>query len=240
MKRARILLMSIVTWIGALNAVMGQESAAPRTTSSDSNKSAKLPLPVELEKLPANTREVLTRVIEAPTLRAVSAMDDFASSAGIYIWLLDHPDRVSLAWQRLNVAAIDIKDAKDGKFIWRDDQGNEMTWHTVAQSGNGRIWYAEGKIRPGRLLPVVPVKAVAVLRHCRMKDEDGEPVIRQQVEVFLQTDSKTASFVMRLIGPAAPRMAADGADQLLMFFSGIARYVERHPEKATTLLVEKK
>jgi hypothetical protein len=167
-------------------------------------------------------------------------MDDFAASASIYMWLLDHPDRVSLAWQRLNIAAIEIKEAKDGKFIWRDDQGNEMTWHTVAQSGNGRIWYAEGKIRPGRLLPVVPVKAVAVLRHCRMKDEDGDLVIRQQVEVFLQTDSKTASFAMRLIGPAAPRMAADGADQLLMFFSGIARYVERHPEKAKTLLVEKK
>jgi hypothetical protein len=45
---------------------------------------------------------------------------------------------------------------------------------------------------------------------------------------------------MRLIGPAAPRMAQDGAEQMLLFFSGIARYVDRHPSKAKALLAEKK
>jgi hypothetical protein len=35
-------------------------------------------------------------------------------------------------------------------------------------------------------------------------------------------------------------MAQDGTEQLLLFFSGIARHLDRHPAKVKTLLAEKK
>jgi hypothetical protein len=41
---------------------------------------------------------------------------------------------------------------------------------------------------------------------------------------------------MRIAGPAAPRMAEDAAEQLLFFFSGMAKYLNKHPDQITALL----
>jgi hypothetical protein len=65
-------------------------------------------------------------------------------------------------------------------------------------------------------------------------------VIKHQIEVFLHTDSRAAALVTRLVGDGAPRMAQQGAEQLLMFFSGIARYAHDKPEKAQGLFTESK
>ena len=56
------------------------------------------------------------------------------------------------------------------------------------------------------------------------------------VNIYFQTDSRAAATVMRMAGPAAPRMADDGAEQLLFFFSGMARYLEKHPDQTGALL----
>lgn len=235
MKRACCGLVSVMVWSIWISGVAAQDPA-----SVPLSKSARLPLPVSLDTLPTAMKDALTKVIAAPTITAIAPAEEFASKSETYLWLLDHPDRVCLAWKRLNVEAIDIRCLEDGRFTWKDGQGSELTWRTIVKNGEGRIWYAEGKFNPGSLFPTVPVRAVAVLRHGVKKDGDGEPLIRHQVEVFLQTDSKTANLITRLIGPAAPRMAEQGAEQLLMFFSGIAKYVDRHPTKLQPLLAEKK
>jgi hypothetical protein len=241
MKRASIFLLGTLVWLGATGPLMAQEPLrrSTRGDSSTNAKSPRLPLPVELDSLPETTRDSLNKVLRTPTLTAVSNADEFPSTSNLYLWLLDHPDRVSLAWQRLRISAIDIKAQQDGKFVWKDDQGSELSWRTVAQSGEGRIWYAEGKVRASAVLPNVPVKAVAVLRHGLKKDEDGEALICHQVEIYLQTDSRAAALVMRLLGPAVPHMAQDGAEQMLLFFSGIARHLDRHPSRTKALLAEK-
>ena len=246
MKRARIFLLGVMGWLGSFSAVEAQAPVVNRPSGGDiiatgyTSRSSNLTLPVDLETLPAAVREALARVMRQPTITAVAPIEEFACASDKYVWLLDHPDRVSLAWKRLNVTAIEIAARENGRFNWQDDQGSELTWRMIAQSGEGRIWYAEGKVKPGALLPLVPVRAVAVLRHGVKKDTDGTPLIRHQVEVYLQTDSKTAALVLRMLGPTAPRMAEQGAEQLLMFFSGVARYIDRHPSRAQALLAEKK
>jgi len=243
MIRARTLLMGLLMTMGVADTSSAQESGKPRVPKIEfpapGVHSAHLSLPVALEKIQPASREMLNRVMQAPTLSAVATAEEFPTTNEMYLWLLDHPDRTCLAWQRLKVAAIDITPQADGRFTWKDEGGSELNWRTVAQSNEGRIWYAEGKVRAGAVLPLVPVKAVAVLRHGRKTDFDGDAVICHQVEVFLQTDSKAAALVMRLIGPAAPRLAQEGSEQLLLFFSGIARHIDRHPAKAKTLLAEK-
>ena len=42
-----------------------------------------------------------------------------------------------------------------------------------------------------------------------------------------------------MVGPAAPRMAEQGAEQLLLFFSGPARHLYKHPDEVPTLLAPK-
>ena len=56
-------------------------------------------------------------------------------------------------------------DLGGGRFHWTDANGSELTWQTVGKFADGLVWYATGKVKPGTLLPMVPVKAVAVLRH---------------------------------------------------------------------------
>jgi hypothetical protein len=198
--------------------------------------STTLSLPVALESMPAQTRDALTKVMKDPTLSAVSPVDEFVAHPDMYQWLLDHPDRAAGAWRKMGVAAVDIKPLKDGRFCWKDENGSELVWQNVAQGPNGRVWYAEGKVKPGPLMPSVSVTAVAVLNHSDKPRAAGDAVIKQQIEVFLRTDSKTAAMMTKMLGDSAPRMAQQGSEQLLMFFSGIARFAHDKPEKARAML----
>lgn len=199
-----------------------------------------LPWPIELKELPESHRDKVAKVVQSPTLGAMAKTEEFPSDPLVYGWLLNHPDRVSLAWRRLGIAAVDIKQVEANLFTWKDGQGSELEWRCLAANEEGRIWYAEGKARAGALLPLVPVKAVAVLRHRQAVDAKGKTVIRHQAEIFLQTDSRAATLITRMLGPAAPKMAEQGAEQVLLFFAGIGEYLDKHPQKGPTLLAEPK
>jgi hypothetical protein len=201
-------------------------------------KASNLPLPVALEDLPSSTRESVSKVMKSPTISAIGPAEEFIAHPDMYQWLLDHPDRTAGAWRKLGVDAVEIKTLKDGRFCWKDENGSELTWQNVAQGPNGRIWYAEGKVKPGLLLPKFPVQAVAVLCHSERARRTGDYVIRHQIQVYLHTDSKTASLATRMLGDSAPKMAEQGSEQLLMFFSGIAKYAHDKPDKAKTILGE--
>lgn len=190
--------------------------------------------PVALDALPAGVRSKIAKIVQAPTLSTHAPGEEFPAS--LYDWLLDHPDRVALAWRRLGVPCVGITNHGDGTFGWTDGQGSDLTWQTVWRGPAGRIWLAEGQARPGPHLPLVPVRAVAVLRCSKRRESDGRTFVTHEVDVYMQTDSKAAALITKLMGPAAPRLAAQGAEQLLLFFSGIGRHLEAHPDETLTLL----
>ena len=86
------------------------------------------------------------------------------------------------------------------------------------------------------MTPTVPVQAVVVMTHPKKPAKDGTAALSPAVQAFLQTDSRAANVVLRMLGPTAPKLAQEGAEQLLFFFAGVARYVQAHPEKADELL----
>jgi hypothetical protein len=217
-----------------LAAAVAPACAEPRAEKAKA--AGRLPLPVALEAMPAATRDALSKVMKDPTLTAVSPAEEFVAQPDMYQWLLDHPDRTAGAWRKMGVAAVEIKPLKDGRFCWKDENGSELVWQNVAQGPTGRVWYAEGKVNPGPLLPTVAVKAVAVLTYADTPRSTGDAVIKHQIEVFLHTDSKAAALATKVLGDGAPRMASQGSEQLLMFFSGIAKYAHDKPEKARGLL----
>jgi hypothetical protein len=183
-------------------------------------------LPVPAQEVPAEVLDVIHR----PTLTARPPGEQFTASTGLYRWMLDHPDRTSSAWRKLGVPCMPISHRGNGCFGYRDETGTDVTWRVVGSSALGRIWYAEGVAKPGPLMPTVPVKVVAILRH-DLPSEDSAAAIRHDVEVYFQTDSRAATLVTRLLGPAAPRMAEQGSGQLLIFFSTLGKYCHSHPEQ---------
>lgn len=189
--------------------------------------------PVPIELLPPGVRENVTKVVAQPTLVARGPAEQFR--AGIYEWLIDHPDRTAVAWRRLGVPCVGIGDLGNGRYTWSDGQGSDLTWQTIVHAAEARVWYAEGNAKPGPMLPVMPVKAVCVLRFDKRNDIDGNTIVRHEVDVYLQTDSKAAAVIAKLLGPTAPRVADQGASQLLLFFSAMAQHLEKHPEHVAVL-----
>lgn len=185
-------------------------------------------------------REAVGRVLKAPTVSTRYAEDAFAAHPNVYAWMLDHPDRVSLAWGRLQVPCVEITDLGNGRFYWTDETGSELTWQAVAKLADGLIWYATGKVKAAPFLPMIPVRAVVLLRHpASMTDAQGIATIKPEVTAYVQTDSRAANAILRMLGPAVPKMAEEGAEQLLYFFSGIARYLAKHPDHVQTVLAPK-
>ena len=133
---------------------------------------------------------------------------------------------------------VEITALSDGRFRYADDKGTEVVWRPVGRTADAVVWFASGRVNPGKALPAVQVKAVAVLRSPRTVTGDDPRVasFEPTVTAYVQTDSKAAAAVLRVIGPAAPRLADQAADQLLLFFSGPSRYLLRHPDEADTLL----
>jgi hypothetical protein len=215
----------IPTVVNDMRAIRPVALMRPRATSS-----------VPLEAIPAGWRDQVAKVVQQPTLTAHAGPEEVRGR--FYDWLLEHPDRACVAWRRLGVPCAPITDLGQGRFGWTDGQGTNVSWRAVARSPELCIWLAEGHARMGNLLPVVPAKAVAVLHYTRHTGIDGQPFITHEVDIYLQTDSKAAALITRLLGPAAPRLAEQGAEQLLLFFAGLSRYVEVHPDEAPTLLAK--
>ena len=119
---------------------------------------------------------------------------------------------------------------------------NELTWEAVGRSENCVIWYATGKVKPGLLMPTIPIKAVVVLTAPRKTTDEKLKIgsLRPTVAVYLQTDSRAATAMLRILGPAAPHMAEQAAEQFLLFFSGVARHIHAHPDEAPVLLAPPK
>jgi hypothetical protein len=239
MTAPRLLVGLCAGWVVA-GAAAGQSKLPPpvRTTAAPAvTAPAPKPSPFSwLPDVPADHRDAVAAVVKQPTLSAKFAEDEFTAHPKVYTWLLDHPDRAAAGWQRVGVPSVEIDDLKDGRFRWKDENGSDLTWRTVATYADGRVWYAAGQVKASPLFPMVSVKAVAVLRHPSKPAANGNEMYTPSIEVYFQTDSKAAQAVLRLFGPAAPRMAEDGAEQLLFFFSGLARHLYKHPEKVQSVL----
>lgn len=192
------------------------------------------------EVVRADVRDAVLAVVKKPTIATRGTSDEVTCGPKLYDWLLDHPDRVTLAWRRLKVPAVEITDLGGGRFGWSDGDGSELTWETVGRFPAGRVWYATGKAKASKLAPMVPVRAVAVVSYPAAAAADGAVTHAPAVQAYLQTDSKAAGLVLRLLGPKADSLAVEGCEQLLFFFTGVARYCHAHPEKAEMLLGPKK
>jgi hypothetical protein len=185
-------------------------------------------------------RDAVMKVVKQPTVSTRASAPEVVCTVSMYEWLFDHPDRVAQAWRRLKVPAVPILDTGNGQFAWSDENGSEVTWRVVGAFPDGLVWYATGRVKPAAAAPSVPVKAVAVLTRQQKAAKDGVASFSTGVQIYLVSDSRVASAAIRLMGPAAPKYAEQGAEQFLEFFNGIADYVQKNPAKAEALLAPKK
>jgi len=242
-------------WLGLALGVLGESAADSCAQSPSKNESLNqaahefeirqsMAAAIPFDKLPPKVRDGVHRVLEQPTLFAHGPAEVFRARASFYRWLLDHPDRAVQMWHRLGARCITISDRGGGKFGWKDGQGTDISWQTIHSAPGLQVWYAEGIATPGPVLPAVPLRAVVILRYAETSalspllegQARGRTLMFHQAEVFVQTDSQTAALVTKLLGSSAPKLAQQCIGQMEMFFSALAWYVERHPERAETLL----
>jgi hypothetical protein len=197
--------------------------------------SSKLPI----DKLPSELGERVSTIVDHPALYTHGPTEEVLCDPATYFWLLDHPDRATLAWRRLGAKCVDIQNCGDDCFSCSDPNGNDVRWSTIYRSPEMRIWYAEGSIKVGSLLKPVTGEAILVVRHTEAKDAKGRDIVRQQTDMILHADSKTATFVAKVLGASMPQLAEQYVVHEGKFFSLLAMYLRMHPEKAVSLLAEK-
>jgi hypothetical protein len=241
----------VFSWLGVLAGwlVAGQapgEPAPSQTTpissasaaSEASTRPAFDPVRISLKDLPAEVREQVRTVIEGPTLSTHGSVEAFDCDPPTYSWLLDHPDHAVRLWRHLGAKCMDIENGGGGNFGWHDPQGSEVHWETVRRTPEERIWYAEGRIKPGVLLPAVMVRAVVVVQFHQGWDGSGHPAVRHQMHLVVRADSRAVSLATRLLGSSAPHMAEQYISHMEMFFGALAWYLDQHPDLAEVMFKE--
>ena len=133
---------------------------------------------------------------------------------------------------------MDIENWGAGTFGWHDTQGSEVHWETVLRTREQRVWYADGQVKPGLLLPTVQVQAVLLLTYCEGSDGKGQPAVRHQMELFIKTDSAAIALAARLLGASGPRLAEQYVGQVEMFFAALSWYLDQHPDRAEAMFQE--
>ncbi len=208
--------------------------------AEDSPGILRKPEPAQTVTIPWNALDervtaIAKQMMERPTLVSRSQAETFSCVPEQYYWLLDNPDRAVTAWRRLGAKCVSIQRRPGNKFGYVDEAGSDVAWETVHQTPGLRIWLAEGKVKASPVLPLVPVKAMIVLRSTEAKMPDGGMVIQHQSDVVIHTDSKVANTATKLMGASAPKLAEQGLGQLQLFFSALACYLDRHPERVEPL-----
>ena len=192
--------------------------------------------PIPLQNVAPAKRDAVRQILDKPTLAARSQPESFPASVETYRYFLDNPDRAVVAWRRLGAKCVTIQARGNQQFSWVDDNGSEVVWQTVLSQPDMRVWFAEGKVKPGPMLPTVPVKVVVVLRCSEVVMPNGQQALQLQTDMAIHTDSKTALVVTKMLGPSAQRMAEQGMGQFQFFFGGLSHYLQRNPEHAAVLL----
>ena len=180
------------------------------------------------------------QMMEKPTVQARGPIDTFTCTPEQYYWLLDNPDRAVIAWRRLGAKCVSIQKRGPQKFGYMDESGSDVTWETIHQAPGVRVWFAEGKVKASSVLPLVPVKALVILRSAEAKSIDGVVTVQHHAEVLIHTDSKAAATITKMMGNSAPKLAEQGLGQLQLFFSALSFYVDRHPDQVDKLFQPEK
>lgn len=230
-----------IGWLGVLVGWLatgtGQLPAQPVRAEPEARMAVLAPAPVPVEEMPAAVRDKVRAVTEKPTLTSRGASEAFNCRPPVYYWLLDNPDQAVRLWRLIGAKCTDI-DRETTGFCWHDDQGSKLHWDTVLRTPTQHIWYAEGRVNPGKLLPSVDVQAVVVLTHNEGTDKTGKPTVRHQIEMYLRTDGKAIAMATKIIGASSPRVAEQYLGQMEMFFGALAWYLDQHPQKADEMFTE--
>jgi hypothetical protein len=227
-----------LTWLVAAASVFwanGEIPAADPKPAIDSTLRSRLG-EIPLNQVAQRYRTSIRKIVDHPTLACQGPLELFQGKVEMYQWLLDHPDQAVSAWRRLGANCMDINDLGGGRFGWSDGDGSSIHWETALRTESLRIWYAEGKLRPAPFLPAVPARAVVVLHYGEPLAGTGRFLIRHQADLYVQTDSKMAALAARLLGASVPKLGQQCVGQLELFFSALAWYLDRHPEKIDQLL----
>jgi hypothetical protein len=189
------------------------------------------------EQVPETLRPKVEAVLKQPTTYARGPIEAFPCEPKVYGWLLDHPHHGFRAWKALGVKCATVEQRGDGLFHGVDPLGSEMTCYEILREPHRRVWYAEGTAKPAPIGPSVPVRAVVLLRHHDVVGADGRVGVRHRAEVFAQYDAgRAAKLVSRLWGLTNEAVTRKAAEQIEMFFSGLAWYMSEHPDWPPTAL----
>ncbi len=192
-------------------------------------------LNVPWNQLEEQTAGLVKTLLDKANVQARGPSETFTCVPEQYHWLLDNPDRAVTAWRRIGAKCVSILPRGPGRFGYADESGSDISWQTIHRSPGVRIWFAEGKVKPNAVLPLVPVKALVVLHYIEGKNPNGHTTIRHHAEVAIVTDSRAAAAVTKMMGQSAPRLAEQGLSQVQMFFAALSCYVDRHPDQAEAL-----
>jgi hypothetical protein len=224
---------TLAACLGLVTGVLAATAAEPRPRDAAERPPTALEI---LDRLPASVQGRVKEVLTRPTIIARGPVETFTCQPNVYHYFLENPERAVCVWRKLGAKVIDIENRGNGRYGWSDRRGSEVGWDTIYRDERQRVWYAEGKVKPGALLPMVPFQVVVLMRYTEGPEVTSRKTMKHQAEVVVRTDSRAAATVARMMGASAPRLAEQYVGQFEMFFSVVAWYLDQHPDKAEELL----
>ncbi len=192
---------------------------------------------VPLDQLAPAQRESVSDVIRGAHFHRLGKTDTFPANPRLYLALLNEPALTLALWQDLSPTPAHLRPAGPGRYEGEDGNGTTATWEFVYRSPRLHVLLCTLEYAGPHGHPRLSGRVVLLVHSAFLKEQNGEPWVRHDVEAFVKIDSRGWKAVAATVRPLIEKLLEDQVQEAGWFVSLMARLVEMYPNWATTVAV---
>jgi hypothetical protein len=194
---------------------------------------------VPLDQMAPEHRENVAEVIRDHTIHRKGAQDTFSCAAPVYLSLVGEPAITLSLWQDLADSPVRLRQIGPGRYEGTDGNGASATWEFVFRSQPLHVLLCHLDYTSPRGNAHLQGRIVLIVRSAFLRESNGDPVVRHDVEAFVKVDSKGWKTLAKTVRPILEKVLEDQVYEAGLFVSLMGRLVETYPNWACQVAMTK-
>jgi len=199
----------------------------PGSSASAVRKQAIADLP--LSELSPDARAKADRVLQGLGLFRRLPTLAFDVEAGVYHYLLQHPDVAVSTWRAMEISKFDLKQVGPNSFHADAGDGSVGEIEIWRSTRDDTIIYCEGAFKSPLVMKPIIARSIMRLRTRMISAEDGTPRAECSGEVFVEFPSQTVETIAKVISPISHSIADRNFKQLSLYAHLMSHAMTRQP-----------
>src|SRR5262249_9447467 len=174
--------------------------------------------------------------IREHTFHRQGETDTFPCPASLYLNLLNEPHLTVALWKDLSDSPVQLQKVAANRYDGTDGAGSTATWEFVLRSSRLHVLLAYFNFVSPHGNARVDARIVLVVNTAYLRDNNKEPFVQHNVDVYVKVDSRGWKTVARTMRPVVERILEEQVKEAGYFISLMSRLVQTYPNWASEVV----